>query len=58
LGRLARVGRALPDALLADAVRQGLVTPAALPPGPPPETRPVAPLAELLAELEADRADR
>lgn len=36
----------------------GLVTPAALPPGPPPETKPVAPLAELLAELEADRADR
>lgn len=46
------------DALLADAVREGLVTPAALPPGPPPETRPVAPLAELLAELEADRAER
>src|SRR2546428_8256551 len=27
----------LPDALLAEAVRSGLVTPALLPPGPPPE---------------------
>jgi antitoxin (DNA-binding transcriptional repressor) of toxin-antitoxin stability system len=48
----------LPDALLADAVRHGLVTPAALPPGSPPEARPVAPRAEILAELEAERADR
>jgi antitoxin (DNA-binding transcriptional repressor) of toxin-antitoxin stability system len=56
-----RPGRAaeLPDALLADLVRRGAVTPALLPPG----TRPRTPagtvkLAELLAELDADRADR
>ena len=48
----------LPDALLADAVRRGLVTPAALPPGPPPETRGVAPLAVILDEIDRDRADR
>ena len=47
----------LPDALLAEAVRQGHLTPAALPPGPPPETPGVAPLDELLAELGADRAE-
>lgn len=53
-------GRAehLPDALLADAVRTGLVTPAVLPPGAPVETPAVAPLAELLDELDRDRADR
>jgi antitoxin (DNA-binding transcriptional repressor) of toxin-antitoxin stability system len=30
---------AVADALLADAVRQGLITPAALPPGPRPRRR-------------------
>jgi antitoxin (DNA-binding transcriptional repressor) of toxin-antitoxin stability system len=48
----------LPDALLADIVRKGLLTPAPLPPSPPPKTRPVSPLAEILEELERDRADR
>ncbi|MGH7820389.1 MAG: type II toxin-antitoxin system Phd/YefM family antitoxin [Candidatus Binatia bacterium] len=48
----------LPDALLAEIVRKGLLTPALLPPGLPPETRPVAPLNEVLGELERDRADR
>lgn len=48
----------LPDALLADVVRNGLLTPAPLPPGPPPKTRPVGPIAEILEELERDRADR
>jgi antitoxin (DNA-binding transcriptional repressor) of toxin-antitoxin stability system len=48
----------LPDVLLANAVRRGLVTPAALPPGPPPETRGVASLDTILGELESDRADR
>jgi antitoxin (DNA-binding transcriptional repressor) of toxin-antitoxin stability system len=48
----------LPDALLAEMVRSGLLTPAPLPPGPPPETRPVGSLAEILEELERDRADR
>lgn len=49
---------ALPDALLAEAVRQGQLTPAVLPSGPPPQSAPVALLAELLEELESDRADR
>lgn len=44
--------------LAAEIVRQGLLTPAALPPGPPPKTRPVAPLEQILDELERDRADR
>ncbi len=48
----------VPDALLAEAVREGLVTPAVLPPAPPPPTTPVAPLAEILAGLGRDRADR
>lgn len=48
----------VPDAVLAEAVREGLVTPAALPPGPPPESVPVGPLAEILAGLEEDRAER
>jgi antitoxin (DNA-binding transcriptional repressor) of toxin-antitoxin stability system len=46
------------DALLAEAVRKGLVTPPSLPPGPPPETRPVAKLREVLEELDRDRTDR
>lgn len=49
---------AVPDAVLAAAVREGLVTPAALPPGPPPEPPRVAPLRTVLAELAEDRADR
>jgi antitoxin (DNA-binding transcriptional repressor) of toxin-antitoxin stability system len=49
----------LPDALLAQAVRQGLVTPAALPPGgPPPAPPPVMKLNHLLAELDESRTDR
>jgi antitoxin (DNA-binding transcriptional repressor) of toxin-antitoxin stability system len=50
--------RSVADALLADAIREGLVTPASLPPGPAPEVEPVAPLGEVLDELAADRADR
>jgi antitoxin (DNA-binding transcriptional repressor) of toxin-antitoxin stability system len=54
-GRSCTVG----DALLADAVRQGLVTPAALPPGEPPPAPPaVMTLAELLADLDQAREDR
>lgn len=51
-------GEALSDAILADAVRRGLVTPAVLPAGPPPASAPVARLAEILAELAADRDER
>ena len=47
----------LPDALLAEAVRKGHLTPAALPPAPPPETSGVTSLAELLEELAADRGE-
>ncbi len=55
--RPARAER-VPDALLADAVREGLVTPAALPTGAPPELPGVAPLEKILGELERDRGDR
>jgi prevent-host-death family protein len=48
----------LPDAILAEAVRAGLLTPATLPPGAPPATTPVATLAELMSELAMDRSDR
>jgi antitoxin (DNA-binding transcriptional repressor) of toxin-antitoxin stability system len=49
----------LPDALLADLVRRGVVTPALMPPGsrpsaPPPKDR----LVDLLGELDRDRGDR
>ena len=55
-----RHGReARPDeAVLADLVRRGLATPAILPRGAVPKGRPSAKLADLLAELDADRADR
>jgi prevent-host-death family protein len=45
----------LSDALLAEAVREGWITPALLPPGPPPPNRSVARLKEILEELSADR---
>jgi antitoxin (DNA-binding transcriptional repressor) of toxin-antitoxin stability system len=55
VGRSSMVG----DALLADAVRRGLVTPAALPPGEPPAAPPgVTSLEELLVELDQSREDR
>jgi antitoxin (DNA-binding transcriptional repressor) of toxin-antitoxin stability system len=46
------------DALLADAVRRGWLRAPLLPAGGVPPRAPVAPLADLLAELETDRADR
>lgn len=55
-----RAGRAplLADAALAEAVRQGWLTPPAFPsPGPPPRL-PVAPLQTLLRELDESREDR
>jgi antitoxin (DNA-binding transcriptional repressor) of toxin-antitoxin stability system len=55
-----REGRSpiLADALLADAVRRGWLTPAAVVPAGPPPRMPVAPLSALLGELDDDRADR
>lgn len=50
--------RSLPDALLADAVRKGLLTPATFPPAPPPETAGVGSLEDVLKGLADDRADR
>ncbi|MBI4702449.1 MAG: type II toxin-antitoxin system Phd/YefM family antitoxin [Deltaproteobacteria bacterium] len=47
----------LGDALLADAVRQGYITPALRPPGRPQPPRPVGRLSDVLAGLAADRAD-
>ena len=48
----------LADALLAEAVREGYVTaPLLVAEGPPPRM-PVAPLRELLKELDLDRQDR
>ncbi|HEX6309687.1 MAG TPA: type II toxin-antitoxin system Phd/YefM family antitoxin [Longimicrobiales bacterium] len=46
------------DAVLADAVRSGWLRPPLLPATGVPPRLPVAKLAEVLAELESDRADR
>jgi len=47
-----------PAGLLRDLAVEGYVTPARIPPGEPPPSKPVAPLEDLLAELDADRAER
>ena len=47
------------DVLLAEEVRRGRLTPPAMAgAGPPPAAAPVAPLDELMVELDEDRADR
>lgn len=46
------------DALLADLVRRGYLSPALVHDPTPPPGLPVAPLATLLEELEVDRAER
>jgi antitoxin (DNA-binding transcriptional repressor) of toxin-antitoxin stability system len=46
------------DAVLANAVRSGWLRPPVLPGGTVPPRAPVAPLADLLQELDRDRADR
>lgn len=51
-------GDAVGDALLADAVRKGWLTPALGPAAGAVPHRPVVPLDILLGELEEDRADR
>ena len=49
----------LADALLAEAVRKGWLTPPTLPAtGEPPTPERVAPLSALLGELDADRSER
>ena len=55
-----REGRSpvLTDALLADAVREGWVSPPVMAVREPPPSKPVAPLSEILDELEGDRTDR
>lgn len=49
----------LADALLAEAVREGRLTPPVLPvAGEPPASKPIAPLSDLLGELGDDRSER
>ncbi len=49
----------LADALLADAVRSGILTPPTLvASGPPPRPSPVASFDEVMAELDENRRDR
>jgi antitoxin (DNA-binding transcriptional repressor) of toxin-antitoxin stability system len=52
--------QAVSDALLADAVREGLITPPVVPPDAPPPAPPkgVMTLEELLADLDQSREDR
>jgi antitoxin (DNA-binding transcriptional repressor) of toxin-antitoxin stability system len=49
-------GDRVADAVLAEAVRSGVLVPALAPPGRPAPAAPVASLAELLAELDEDRS--
>lgn len=47
------------DPVLAEMVREGVLTPPTAPrKGPPPAGKRVAPLAQILRELDEDRADR
>ena len=48
----------LADALLAEAVRQGWITPPVLKASGPPPRKPVMLFRDLLRELEQDRSDR
>lgn len=55
-----RAGRSplLSDALLAEAVRRGWLSPPSLPAEGAPDRRPVTTFRDLMADLEADRTDR
>ena len=46
------------DAMLAEAVREGLITPAVFPPGDLPPRKPLVSFKDLMEELERDREDR
>lgn len=46
------------DAILAEAVRSGWLRPPVMPAGAVPPRKPVAPLSELLSELDGDRGER
>jgi prevent-host-death family protein len=48
----------LADALLADAVREGWLTPAVLAAGGPPPRKPIMAFRDLMKELRHDRQDR
>jgi antitoxin (DNA-binding transcriptional repressor) of toxin-antitoxin stability system len=48
----------LADALLADAVRRGWITPPSIVASTPPPRAPVAPLRRVLQDLDEQRADR
>jgi antitoxin (DNA-binding transcriptional repressor) of toxin-antitoxin stability system len=51
-------GESPSDAVLADAVRKGWLTPRLFPRGSVPPSRPVSPLEDVLAGLAEDREDR
>jgi antitoxin (DNA-binding transcriptional repressor) of toxin-antitoxin stability system len=51
-------GPLLADALLAEAVREGWLTPAVQAGGDPPPSRPIMAFRDLLKELQHDREDR
>jgi antitoxin (DNA-binding transcriptional repressor) of toxin-antitoxin stability system len=55
-----REGRSplLADAMLAEAVRQGWITPPALPAGGIPPRKPIMAFQDLVKELQHDREDR
>src|ERR1700756_4922516 len=46
------------DAMLAEAVREGLITPPTLPTADLPPRKPIMTFQQLMRELEQDRADR
>jgi antitoxin (DNA-binding transcriptional repressor) of toxin-antitoxin stability system len=48
----------LGDAMLAEAVREGWITPATMPGTDPPPRKPVARFDDIMQELERDREDR
>jgi prevent-host-death family protein len=56
--RDARGGTSVSDALLAEATRKGWLKPAVVLASGAPPRKPVAPLAVVLDELEADRGER